>query len=58
MHCDGCERTLTLALTRLDGVRDAKADRNAERVTVHYDPAGVDERRLREHIAFVGFEPW
>lgn len=57
MHCDGCERTLSLALTRLDGVRDATADRDAERVTVHYDPAQIDERRLRDHIDFVGYEP-
>ncbi len=57
MHCDGCERTLALALRRLDGVLDATADREAERVTVHYDPAEVDERRLREHIELVGYEP-
>lgn len=46
MHCDGCERTLSLALTRLDGVLDAKADRRAERVTVHYDPAQLIWREV------------
>lgn len=56
MHCDGCERTLSRALMRLDGVLDAKADHQAERVTVHYDPATVDEQRLREQVELVGYE--
>lgn len=56
LHCGGCERTLQLALTRLDGVREAKADRQAELVTVHYDPAQVDEESLRECIDLCGFE--
>lgn len=56
MHCAGCERTLELALTRLDGVLEAKPDREAERVTVHYDPERVSEETLREHIDLCGFE--
>lgn len=56
LHCGGCERTLQLALTRLDGVREAKADRQAELVTVHYDPAQVNEESLRECIDLCGFE--
>lgn len=56
MHCDGCERTLSLALTRLDGVREATPDREAERVIVHYDPEQVSIETLREHIALCGFE--
>lgn len=56
MHCDGCERTLQLALTRIEGVRDARPDRKAERVTIHYDPERVSEETLREHIDLCGFE--
>jgi Cu+-exporting ATPase len=56
MHCGGCEQTLQRALTRLDGVRAVKADRAAELVTVHYDPAQVDEESLRECIDLCGFE--
>lgn len=56
MHCTGCECTLEVALTRLDGVREAKADRAAERVTVHYDPEQLDEQTLREHIELCGYE--
>ena len=56
MHCRGCERTLELALTRIDGVLEAKPDRRAERVTVRFDPARVSERTLHEHIDLCGFE--
>ncbi|MBI4331062.1 MAG: heavy-metal-associated domain-containing protein [Chloroflexi bacterium] len=56
MHCTGCERTLELALTRLDGVRSARPDRGSERVTVHYDPHQVSEERLREQIELCGYE--
>ena len=42
---------------RLDGVIDAKADHQAERLTVHYDAATVNVPRLREHIELVGYEP-
>lgn len=55
MHCGGCERTLSLALSRLEGVREAKADREAERVTVRYDPERVSEQTLRERIELCGF---
>lgn len=56
MHCPGCERTLEIALARLDGVRQAKADRHAEHVIVHYDADELDERALRERIALSGYE--
>ncbi len=56
MHCEGCERTLELALTRLKGVRQAKPDRVAERLIVHYDPKQVSEQRLREQIELCGYE--
>lgn len=56
MHCEGCQRTLSLALTRLEGVREAKADRNAQKLTVHYDPEQVDEQTLREHVELCGYE--
>ncbi len=56
MHCAGCERTLELALARLEGVRQAKPDRLAERVIVHYDPEQVSEQQLREQIELCGYE--
>jgi copper chaperone CopZ len=56
MHCGGCERTLSTALKRLDGVRDAQADRVAGKVKVSFDEARVREGDLREQIEQVGYE--
>lgn len=57
MRCEGCARTLQLALEQLDGVRDATADFERARVQVRFDPARVDEQRLRARIQEAGYEP-
>lgn len=56
MTCDGCERRVSGALTRLDGVREAKAERAADRVSVSYDPERVGEDALREQVEAAGYE--
>lgn len=56
MTCGGCERNVTRALERLEGVRGAKADREVERVVVDHDPARVDEQALRARIVEAGYE--
>lgn len=55
MVCGACERRISAALARLDGVSDAKADHRAERVSIRYDPERVDEGVLRERIEGCGF---
>jgi copper chaperone CopZ len=57
MRCEGCERTLQAALTRVEGVRDAKADRQAKHVRVSFDAELVDEQRLRAQIEEAGYQP-
>lgn len=56
MHCDGCSRTLSLALQRLEGVHDAKADHEAGAVRVRFDESVVSEADIFERIAACGFE--
>lgn len=56
MVCGVCERRVSAALARLEGVREAEADRLAERVRVRYDPERVGEERLREQIEQAGYE--
>lgn len=58
MRCEGCEHAVQSALLRLEGVRDAKADRNADRVRVSFDPERIDEPRLRAEIAKLGYQPF
>lgn len=57
MACGACERRVSAALARLDGVREAEADHRTARVVVRYDAERVDERALREEIDRCGFRP-
>lgn len=57
MHCTGCERAVSTALARMEGVRDAKADFQEGLVHVSFDPDKVPEETLRERIAEAGYQP-
>lgn len=47
ISCEHCERTITEALTPLDGVREVKVDIPAKQVRVDYDEATVDVERFK-----------
>jgi len=47
ISCEHCERTITQALTPLDGVREVKVDIPAKQVRVDYDEATVDVERFK-----------
>ena len=47
ISCEHCERTITEALTPLEGVRDVKVDIPAKQVSVEYDEATVDVNRFK-----------
>lgn len=53
---DCCERRVSDVLARLEGVREAKADRIAERVSVRFDSARVGEEALRAQVEQAGYE--
>jgi copper chaperone CopZ len=55
MDCPGCANRLGTALDCLDGVVEAKADHQAGRVKVRFDPDRVSEDRIRERIRSAGF---
>lgn len=57
MSCESCERALSAALERLEGVRGASADHRARRVRVSFDSGLVSEDGLRQRIQDSGFEP-
>lgn len=56
MRCEGCERTVRTALTRIEGMRDVKADHQAKRVQVRFDPQLIDEQRVRAQIEQLGYQ--
>ena len=47
ISCEHCERTITNALTPLEGVRDVHVDIPTRQVRVDYDDARVDVSRLK-----------
>jgi copper chaperone CopZ len=55
MRCEGCEGTVSRAVTALSGVEDACADLVAEEVEVRYDPARVDADAIRAAVREAGF---
>jgi copper chaperone len=56
MTCGGCERSVQNALTSRQGVQSAKADRNANLVTVEFDPAVIQQAALEKAITEAGFK--
>ncbi|MDQ3097156.1 MAG: cation transporter [Chloroflexota bacterium] len=47
ISCEHCERTITEALTPLDGVRTVKVDIPAKQVNVDYDESAVDVDKFK-----------
>jgi len=48
ISCAHCERTITAALTPLDGVRAVRVDIPARRVTVEFDPDTIEVERMTQ----------
>ena len=48
ISCEHCEKTITNALTPLEGVREVKVDIPAKQVHVEYDQALVNVERFKE----------
>ncbi len=47
ISCEHCERTITRALTPVEGVRAVRVDIPAKRVEVEYDDTSVDVNRMK-----------
>jgi copper chaperone CopZ len=57
IHCEGCERTISARLTRLDGVLRVRADAASNQVQVHYDEQSIDEASLKAALSEIGYRP-
>ena len=54
MKCEHCEARVENALKELNGVNSAKADHNANNVTVDYDEANVPPEQMTEAVNALG----
>ena len=57
MSCGHCEKRVTTALLRLDGVKEAKASAKDAEVSVTFDTDKSDEAKIREAIDQAGYQP-
>lgn len=57
IHCGSCERSITTALSSLDGVLRVTPDAKTNRVKVSYDELALGEATLRSVLAEIGYEP-
>jgi len=55
MHCKGCEMTISKALMRTPGVKDAKVDYSSERAIVQHDEK-LDAADVIAVITDAGYE--
>ena len=51
ISCEHCERTITEALTPVDGIQSVRVDIDAKQVLVDYDATRVDVDRMREILS-------
>jgi len=55
MKCGGCENTVIVRLTALDGIESVKASFKDQQVDVIYDPAKIKLDEIEDAIAEAGF---
>ena len=56
MTCGGCVASVKRALQQIDGVGDVEVSLGEAQARVEYDPARVDESKLRSAIEDAGFD--
>jgi Cd2+/Zn2+-exporting ATPase len=58
MDCPSCVAKLRGHLSRVDGVLDVEGSPVGRTLTVSWNPERVDERRVREEVARLGYDAW
>lgn len=56
MSCQGCVRSVTQALSQLEGVADVSVSLEQGRAVVHFDPARQSAATLQAAVAAAGFD--
>ncbi len=54
MHCAGCAGSIERALGRVEGVKDVKVDREAERAVIDHE-SSVSREALAKLVSDIGF---
>jgi copper chaperone len=57
VKCDGCVQAITTALNGLTGVQATQVTIPTKQVRVEFDPARIEEGRVRQTLVDAGFPP-
>lgn len=55
IHCSGCVNTVTTTVQKLPGVQKVEASDVTKEVKVEFNPAQIDEQKIRATLAQVGY---
>lgn len=55
-NCGMCEKTIEGSLNGQNGIHEADWNKDTKMITVTYDPNVLDENRIKEKIAGVGYD--
>jgi copper ion binding protein len=55
ISCDGCVKTIHGAVGQLAGVQKVEASHVTKRVLVEFNPAAIDEARIRDALKAAGY---
>ena len=56
MHCAGCERSVTFALSQLPGVEEVKADWKEQVIEVDFSSNEIDLEKIKAELDWIGYE--
>ena len=56
MHCAGCERSVTFALSQLPGVEEVKADWQEQVIEVDLSSDEVDLEKIKTELDWISYE--
>lgn len=56
MHCGGCERTVTVALSNLPDVKVLKADHKSQLISIALTGPATETPKVKETLDWIGYE--
>lgn len=56
LHCTGCEQRVSMALRRMNGVKEARASAHTQRVEVVFDPALINVQQVQGKLEQIGYQ--
>jgi copper chaperone CopZ len=56
LHCDGCERTVEFALSRMPGVERVKADQRVQEIAFVLTSGETDLEKVIANLRWIGYQ--